>query len=157
MTRLETHPQAGLFHCASALLQFGDTHAATIVCGCVVCTVTMMAAKAVSNVATNKALMALAPRPKSAINIAFFEHTRSTNAALSLESWRVCFFSNVWARRAAWRAGSISILQLSPQLDDLLGRLLLAISRPCVHQAAALLNGIRATVCLLNLVAAGMR
>lgn len=44
----------------AALLQYDKTHAATIARGRVVSTVMATAAKTVSNVATNKALMALA-------------------------------------------------------------------------------------------------
>jgi hypothetical protein len=51
-----------LFHSASALWQYDNTHAAAIACVRVVSTVTVTAAIKVSNVATNKALMAIGLR-----------------------------------------------------------------------------------------------
>jgi hypothetical protein len=61
MPCLETQSQTGLFHSASALRQYDKTHAATIACGRVVSTVVTAAAITVSNVATNKDLMAIGP------------------------------------------------------------------------------------------------
>jgi hypothetical protein len=100
MPRPETHPQAGLFHSAS--VQFGNTHAATIVCGRVVSTVIATAAKVVSNVATNKALMALAPRP----NAPSISRPSSTLVGQTLRfPWNLggrvlLAISNVWAGAA---------------------------------------------------------
>jgi hypothetical protein len=58
VARPETTPQAGLFHCVSALLQYDKTHAATIACGRVVSAVMAAAVITVSNVATSKDLAA---------------------------------------------------------------------------------------------------